>query len=70
MTTQEIKTAVDSGKVVNWKQPNYIVIKDTSNSDYLIKCTTNNSCIGLTWADGVTLNGNEEDFYVESKGIE
>lgn len=63
MTTHEIKTAVDQGRTVHWSQPNYIVAKDTYG-EYYIKCTTNNSCIGLTWADGVTLNGNEEDFYI------
>lgn len=64
MTTQEIKNAVDSGKKVFWKSNAYIVVKD-SKGEYLIKCTINNSCIGLTWADNVTLNGKESDFFSE-----
>ena len=62
MTESEIKQAVDEGKTVHWSSEAYVVIKD-SKGQYLIKCIPNNHCIGLTWADGKTLNGKEEDFY-------
>ena len=62
MTIQEIKTAVDQGKTVYWSSGMYEVIKD-KNNDYLIKCTSNGSCVGLTSFDG-KLNGKQEDFFV------
>jgi hypothetical protein len=62
MTVQEIKAAVDNGKTVHWSNDSYTVIK--SNEEYLIKCESNEHYIGLTWADGVTMNGKEKDFYI------
>lgn len=62
MTLEEIKAAVDNGKTVYVGNPAYRVIKD-SKDQYMIKCTINNTYIGLTWKDGVTLNGKEENFY-------
>lgn len=62
MTVQEIKAAVDQGKIVYWGTPAYRVIKD-SLGQYLIQCAVNDNCIGLTWKDGVTLNGEEKEFY-------
>ena len=62
MTIQEIKQAVDNGQTVYWSNGSYTVIK--SNDDYLIRCS-NGSCIGLTWADGTTLNGREKDFFIK-----
>ena len=62
MTLSEIKQAVDEGKTVHWYCEIYVVIKD-SKGQYLITCVLNNYCIGLTWADGKTLNGKEEEFY-------
>lgn len=69
MTTQQIKQAVNNGKTVYWKSPIYKVIKDTNN-EYLIKCDINNHCIGLTWMDGETLNGKEDEFFMAQKEIE
>lgn len=63
MTVDEIKQAVDEGKTVHWVNEAYKVIKNSKNGDYLIKCIPNKHCIGLTWVDGKTLNGKEEDFY-------
>lgn len=63
MTLHEIKEAVDAGKVVHWKTNLYTVVKDRNNQ-YLIK--SGEHCIGLTWADGITMNGKEEDFYIEA----
>lgn len=63
MTLEEIKNAVDDGKTVHWSSTLYKVIKDNLN-EYLIKCTSNGFCIGLTWTDGKTLNGKEEQFFI------
>ncbi len=61
MSVSEIKEAVDNGKKVYRCNSNYQVIKDNIGQ-YLIKCLSNNHCIGLTWADEVTLNSHESDF--------
>ena len=63
MQLNEIKSAVEAGKAVHWKQKNYVVLKGSLNQ-WLIKCTNNGHCIGLTWKDGETLNGHSNDFYV------
>ncbi len=63
MTLDEIKAAVDAGKTVYWKSEIYEV--RGSDGQYLVVCTDNDSAIGLTWQDGVTLNGQENDFYVK-----
>ena len=65
MTLQEIKQAIEQGKKVNWSNNLYEVIKD-KNNEYLIHCKGNGHCIGLTWRDGVTMNGNEKDFYINN----
>ena len=62
MTLAEIKEAVDSGKKVHWASDIYVVEYD--HGDYWIRCIQNDSYIGLTWMDGVTMNGEEEQFYV------
>ena len=61
MTTAEIKKAVDNGVTVFWNSPAYQVIKDQHG--YLIQCNLNGHSIGLTHADGETLNGDPDDFY-------
>lgn len=62
MTVSEIKKAIEEGKKVFWCNELYKVIKDTKGQ-YLIKC--NDHCIGLTYNDGVTLNGKEEQFFIK-----
>lgn len=62
MTLTEIKQAVDTGKRVYWKTLRYEAVK--SKDDYSIVCESTGSCIGLTWTDGTTLNGKEEDFFI------
>ena len=64
MTLNEIKTAIAQGKKVHWSNPAYDVIKDKIGQ-YLISCNLNGSCIGLTHMDEVTMNGKEEEFYIE-----
>jgi hypothetical protein len=65
MNVQEIKRAVDEGLQVCWTSTAYKVWKQQGSSSYFISCGTTGHTIGLTWADGVTLNGLEEEFFVE-----
>lgn len=67
MLLEEIKAAVLAGKIVHWKSSLYKVVYYDGNSvydDWNIVCTVNHNCIGLTWSDGVTMNGEPEDFYI------
>jgi hypothetical protein len=66
MTLQEIKNAVDEGRAVYHGDINYRVIKD-SIGQYLIKCESNDYCIGLTWQDGQTLNGKNNEFFIQEE---
>lgn len=63
MNARQIIDAVDEGYVVYWKTLNYIVVADDIGQ-YFIKCQSNGNLIGLTWSDGVTLNGSLEDFFI------
>ena len=67
MTLEEIKTAVLAGKTVHWVNSGYEVIrhifKDTPDGWYILHWY--GSCVGLTYKDGVTLNGKESDFYIK-----
>jgi hypothetical protein len=63
MNLAEIKANVESGHTVHWASQSYRVIKDNIGQ-WLIKCDMNGSCIGLTWRDGVTMNGSEEQFFI------
>ena len=65
MTLDEIKSAVDAGMNVRWKNDGYHVFKDRIGQ-YLIRFIWNDSCIGLTHTNGVTLNGAPRDFYIWS----
>ena len=60
MNLEQIKQAIADGKKVYWASLLYEVIKD-NRGEYLIKCGA--SCIGLTWADNVTMNGKESEFF-------
>lgn len=63
MTLQQIKGAIALGLSVKWSNDGYDVIQD-SLGQYLIKYRPNGFCIGLTHSDGITLNGEESQFYV------
>lgn len=63
MNLQEIKSAVEAGKTVYCHNIAYQVIKDNLGQ-WLIVCTFNDYCTGLTEMDGVTLNGKPEEFFV------
>lgn len=59
----EIKRAVDQGQDVRWESDGYRVVKD-SIGQYLIQYV-DGYAIGLTWRDGVTLNGKLDEFYLK-----
>lgn len=63
---QDIREAVKNGKKVYWKNKGYEVITDSKNQ-WFIKCEYNNHCIGLTWRDGETLNGDINDFFISDE---
>jgi hypothetical protein len=66
MNLYEIKLAVEAGLPVHWSNDGYKVIKDKIGQ-FLVIFEPNQSCIGLTWKDGVTLNGKESDFYIKGE---
>lgn len=68
MTLTEIKTAIAAGKKVYCATFGYEVILD-SIGQYLIIYRPNGYCIGLTHQDGITLNGQESDFFMEEKEL-
>lgn len=63
MTLDEIKAAVDAGKRVHWANTGYDVTKNCYGQ-YLIVWQKDKNAIGLTWRDGVTLNGKPEQFFI------
>lgn len=65
MTLDQIKAAVEAGKTVCWSNRGYVVRKDSIGQWHII-CTANDDCVGLTWKDGKTLNGEEGQFFVDS----
>jgi hypothetical protein len=62
MNLQEIKDAVTEGKNVYWANKRYKVVKDKIGQ-WLITCD-GGSAIGLTHQDGVTMNGEEDEFFM------
>ncbi len=62
MTLEEIKSNVEAGITVYHQSGLYKVIKDKKDQ-WLIYCSLNGYCIGLTHQDGVTMNGKEEEFF-------
>lgn len=66
MTLKEIKAAVKAGKVVHWANSRYTVgcvLTGGVHECWFIACD-GGSTIGLTWVDGVTLNGKPEEFFI------
>lgn len=67
LTLRDIQIAADRAKhtkdvKVHWKSSIYEV-RSWSNGHHVV-CTQNDSAIGLTHQDGVTLNGKLDDFYI------
>ena len=73
MKLNEIKEAVLAGKAVHWKNGSYRGIFDPTRGSvvagFLIECVLNGDCIGLTWTNGVTMNGEESDFFVAAQEV-
>jgi hypothetical protein len=68
MTLQEIKWAVEEGKNVYCGNKNYKVVRKQVEFDeieFQIVCQSNGYTVGLTWKDGKTLNGQENEFFIE-----
>jgi len=68
MTLEQIKSAVNDGRTVQWASHGYTV-RQGGDGRYLICWSFGNqdaNYIGLTWADGKTLNGKEADFSIVS----
>ena len=68
MTLDEIKKAVLANKTVCWRTEDYTVRMGGAFDEWYIFYRygkRGESCIGLTWSDGVTLNGKPEEFYIE-----
>jgi len=66
MSLIQIVEAILNGKRVFWKNTGYEVIRD-SIGQYLIGFDiggNKENWIGLTHTDGLTVNGNPEDFFV------
>lgn len=67
MKLEEIKWAVKEGIPVYYQTTAYEVKLHhyaSGEDNWLITCNLNNHSIGLTWADGITMNGKQEHFYV------
>lgn len=64
MTLIEIKTAVDAGKRVCWANVGYEIVHDSCDQ-WLIWCRSNDNYIGLTHSDDVTMNGREDQFFID-----
>ena len=64
MTLEQIKAAVKAGKTVHWVNEGYRVIKGKGRDNWLVVFDDNDHCIGLTWQDGKTMNGKEDEFFI------
>ena len=62
MSLDDIQTAIYNGYTVYWKNRGYEVVKDKTGQ-YLIKCTANSYCVGLTRTDG-TLVEDPKHFFL------
>lgn len=62
MTLKQIKESVLSGKTVHWMNVGYRVIRDSIGQWHIAHDSGN--AIGLTWRDGVTMNGEPSEFYI------
>ena len=64
MTLAEILRAVDEGLTVHWQDEGYVVERAPNGGNCVIRSLSTGHCIGLTWADGITLNGKAEEFFI------
>lgn len=65
MNLAEIKAAVDQGKQVFWTNSLYQVVQSGTGSYDIVNNLGRDDefRIGLTWTDGVTMNGKPEEFF-------
>lgn len=68
MNIQQIKYNVTKGKVVHYQTDDYVVKKVKQR--WCIVHSETEASIPLTWSDGVTLVGDEQDFYIEQTELE
>lgn len=66
MTLAQIEEALNEGCRVYWYNKDYEVVKNTEGQ-LKIKCLRSGSCINLVLNDGVTLDGDPEDFFIDEK---
>ena len=59
--------AVDNGETVHWKSTIYRVVHSYEDQ-YLVMCSLNDHCVGLTSLDGI-LQGNIEDFFTPTNKL-
>ena len=66
MKLNEIKAALELGLRVMWINHDYQVIKDDLGQYLTVyrRGTKDENAIGLTWSDGVRLNGSVDDFKI------
>ena len=63
MNEQARQKKIDGERTVHWASCSYRVIK-SKWGEFMILCDLNDSCVGLTWKDEVTMNGEEKQFYI------
>lgn len=68
MTLEQIKGVVKLGLTVCHNNEAYEVQYWENQDAFRIVCILNDYAIGLTWRDGVTMNGKEKDFFVKNCG--
>lgn len=70
MTLEEIKAAVRAGDMVYWVNRAYQVkchVFPDGREQWHLVCNLNDYTIGLTHLDGVTMNGKEEEFFIDNQ---
>lgn len=67
MDLNDIKQAIAAGNRVYWSNRNYRVIfyPPTTYNIVYNEGVPGEHSIGLTWQDGVTMNGKPEEFFTE-----
>ena len=64
MRLPEMLRALDEGLPVHWQNHSYVVERPARGGACLIRSLSTGHCICLTWADGITLNGKESEFFI------
>ena len=64
ITLTKILRAGDEGLPVHWQNPGYFVERPADGGPCGIRSLSTGQCIGLTWADGMALNGKDEEFFI------